>query len=193
MRQAQRPLSRIIASGILSMGISSFAQAATVSLQWNGSGCPKSEEHSESASDRFIAKKEMEGTFEVKRGPAARASDSRKNCSLLLVSEESKEQIALEKIQVIGKRPTGARQKQDLSVDVSTQGQAQTKNITVPVPAGKESKFDVEKVLADADLQWSPCDRGLMVNAKQRVEGSEAVTASIESVTYSFRTKACAK
>lgn len=193
MKNVRRASYRIFASGFLSLGVASFAQAATVNLQWNGSGCPKADEHSESASDRFIAKKEMEGNFEVKRGAGVRMSDSRKNCTLLLVSEESKEQIALEKIEVIGKKSTAAGPKHELTVDVSTQGQAQTKSISIAVPASKVPKFDVEKVIADADLQWSPCDRGLMVNAKQRVEGSEAVTASIESVTYSFRTKACSK
>lgn len=169
------------------------AFAAPVALQWNGSGCPKADDHADSAGHKLLAKRDVSGSFDVKRGPGLRLMESRKNCSLLVTSEGAKEQFALEKIELTGKRPKSGGGKQELIVDVSTQGEGQTKSITLESKGDSDTTYKLEKAIAEADQLWSSCERALMVNVKQRMAGPAAGSASVDTINYFFKARACAK
>lgn len=174
------------------------AEAGGINLQWNGSGCPKFEGRAGKADDKnkILAKHDFSSSFSVKRGPGVGLTESRKNCTLVVSSQGAKEQFALEKVVIQGKAPA-ASSKQELRVDVSSQGQAQTKSITLEGQERRlaDAKFTVEKSLAEGEQIWSSCDRGLILNIKQRIDGGEkeAVTASIETISYQLKTKPCSK
>ena len=167
---------------------------AAVKLQWNGSGCPTVEEQAEGSDGRIVAKYNLGSSFEVKRGPGVRLMESRKNCTLIVSSDGAKEQFTLEKVEIHGKAPA-ASNKQELTVDVSSQGQGQTKSITLKAKSAGDSLFSVEKMLAESDQIWSSCERGLMLNTKQRIEGDDqhASAANVKLISFQLKTKPCAK
>ncbi|MBC7530182.1 MAG: DUF4360 domain-containing protein [Oligoflexus sp.] len=188
-------MSRIAMMFGLAMGLhTGSAIAATVNLQWNGSGCPKVEEHTESSGDKVLAKHDVTSSFTVKRGPGVRLMESRKNCTLIVSAEGHRAQFALEKVEIQGK-VAAASSKQELTVDVSSQGQGQTKSITLEGKSSSDSSFSVEKTLTESDQIWSSCDRGLMLNTKQRIEGDDQhpAAASVESISYQLKSKPCVK
>lgn len=184
----------ISAAGVsLCLGsVSAFAASKTISLQWNGSGCGKSESSTpwDPMVVQIVASREVAGEFQVKRGGGASPKDARKNCDLMVSSAEPL-QFAVERIDIKGSGVMPADAKVDMAVEVSSQGNPDTKRYELQRADNKDSKFSLTQSIDDKDLSWSACGRTLLVSTKQTIKSGVLVNSKFESLNFNLQAKAC--
>ncbi len=163
----------------------------SVKLQWNGSGCAKSESSSpwDPMVVQLVASKDIGSDFFVKRGGGAAPKDSRKNCDLIVSSDEPL-QFALEGIDLKGSGALAADSPVDLKVESSSQGRPERKTINLSIPTGKVD-FTVRENLDEKDLFWSACSRSLLLSTKLTLKGTASVETRINRISFNLQAKPC--
>lgn len=163
-----------------------------IKLQWNGSGCAKSE--TTTAWDpmvvQIVASREVAGEFQVKRGAGASPRDARKNCDLIVSSAEPL-QFAVERIEIKGSGALPADAKVDMAVQFSSQGDKDTKRHDLSRADAKDSKFSLKKDFDEKDLTWSACGRALLVSTSQAIKSGVMVNSKFDSLNFNLQAKSC--
>ncbi|MBC7661630.1 MAG: DUF4360 domain-containing protein [Chitinophagaceae bacterium] len=177
-----------------SSGAAGPSNKASVALQWNGSGCAKLDEHLDVEGGSITFQKDFGHSFKVKKGNGLRLGDSRKNCSLIVTANGTPQQIAVKIVELEGAQSFPSSMKLDLSIDVASQGQSQSKSYALKTESGPT--FKISQVLDAKDQAWSVCRRGLNINIKQRLDGTAKAPdnggeADLKSIKFVLETKSC--
>lgn len=165
-----------------------------IRFQWNGSGCAKSETLTpwDPMVVEIVASKSVGREFQVKRGAGASPKDARKNCDLIVSSQEPL-QFALDRIEVKGAGELPADAQIEIHVDASMQGSQVSTKYPLVRPQGREAAFSIQKTIEDNERFWSVCGRALQVSTKQLVKSGATVESKIDNLAFYFRAKACKK
>lgn len=163
-----------------------------IKFQWNGSGCAKSESSTpwDPMVVQVVASRDVAGEFQVKRGAGASPKDARKNCDLIVSSNETI-QIALDRIEIKGSGVMPKDARLDIVVEASSQGAPGSKKYSLDRP--KDETYTVTKSIDDPNLFWSACGRALLVSTKQTIKSGSTLDAKIENIAFNFQAKACKK
>ncbi len=165
----------------------------SIKFQWNGSGCAKSESSSpwDPMVVQVLATKDIGSEFFVKRGGGSSPKDGRKNCDLIVSSDEPL-QIAIERVELKGSGAVAVDAPIDLKLESSSQGAPERKTVNLSLPTGKVD-YKVTQDIEEKDQFWSACGRSLLVSTKLSLKGSASVETRINRVSFHLQAKSCKK